>query len=110
MPEKSGTDAAPRVALPPGPTAGAAVCPQAVVAAAAANAANKRKARRGALMISSFVVSPVLIQLAGEDYTEPHALAREGRVRRRKRNALGQNLEDHIGRMTRCHAQSSPPQ
>src|SRR5215831_15232143 len=45
MPEKSGMDAAPCAPLVADPAAGTNVCPQAGVAAAAANIANKRKAR-----------------------------------------------------------------
>src|SRR6266853_4862195 len=45
IPEKSGTGAAPCAPLVADPAAGTNVCPQAGVAAAAANIANKRKAR-----------------------------------------------------------------
>src|SRR2546426_5804758 len=45
MPEKYGMDAAPCAPLVADPAAGTNVCPQAGVAAAAANIANKRKAR-----------------------------------------------------------------
>src|SRR5262245_52850326 len=45
MPEKSGMDAGPCAPLVADPAAGTDVCPQAGVAAAAANIANKRKAR-----------------------------------------------------------------
>src|SRR5258707_283474 len=45
MPEKSGMDAAPCAPLVADPAAGTNVCPQAGVAATAANIANKRKAR-----------------------------------------------------------------
>src|ERR1700676_4110979 len=61
MPEKSGTDCAPLTALAPGPAAGDAFCPKAVVAPAAANAINKRKSRRRALMISS--LAPACLRL-----------------------------------------------
>jgi hypothetical protein len=49
MPEKSGMDAPPLAS----PAAGVTVCAQAGIAAAAANATNKRKSRRCTFMISS---------------------------------------------------------
>src|ERR1700730_8766884 len=45
MPEKSGMDAADCVPLSAGPIAGAATCPHAGVAAAAANVTDRRKTR-----------------------------------------------------------------
>src|SRR5215471_10475420 len=50
MPEKSGMDAALRLA---GPAAGVAVCPMAAVAVAAANVTDKRKTRRSMRMPAS---------------------------------------------------------
>jgi len=53
MPEKSGMDAALGIPISVGVTAGAAVCPDAGVAAAVDNVTNKRKARRREFMLRS---------------------------------------------------------
>jgi hypothetical protein len=50
MPEKSGMDAALGIPISVGVTAGAAVCPDAGVAAAIDNVTNKRKALRREFM------------------------------------------------------------
>jgi hypothetical protein len=64
MPEKSGMDPVLGSPLVAGPTAGAAVCPKAGIAAAAANAITKRKPRRRRLMISSssWFAQPMLLR------------------------------------------------